>query len=164
MYDGAILPWLLLIVFLYQLLAIWLSLVFAGLLVPGGSRPLGLQVELVVLNGIAGSWFSMVAVDLQRSRQSWLSWVATGFHGGSQDCGLGSGVQILVCRQRCGPQDGAQSGQGRPQGYCTCWGQGAAGGGLGHRYLTWLSCHLLVLSSIRPPRRQGKLWLPNSIN
>jgi hypothetical protein len=46
--DGAIWYWLLLIVFLYQPLAIWLSLVLPGLVVPGNSRPLGLQVELVV--------------------------------------------------------------------------------------------------------------------
>lgn len=41
-------PWFLLIVFLCWYLAIWLSLVLAGLIVPVESRLLVLQVELIV--------------------------------------------------------------------------------------------------------------------
>lgn len=46
--GGVTLPYLLLTVFLSSLLVILFSLVWAGLVVPVRSRPLGLQVELVV--------------------------------------------------------------------------------------------------------------------
>ena len=49
--NRAILPRILLIVFLCWPLAIWLSLVLGSLLVPGSSRLLELWVELVVPNG-----------------------------------------------------------------------------------------------------------------
>jgi hypothetical protein len=50
-FYGAILPWILLIVFLTWPLSIWFSLVSTGLVLTCGIRPLGIQVELVVFNG-----------------------------------------------------------------------------------------------------------------
>ena len=61
--GSAILPWLLLKLFLYWPLVLWLSLALAGLLVPGGSKPLGLQVELVAPNG---SHWSLVVLGHSR--------------------------------------------------------------------------------------------------
>lgn len=49
--DDAIFPCPFLIVFFSWPLDIWLSLVLGGLVAPGCSRPVGLQVELLVPNG-----------------------------------------------------------------------------------------------------------------
>lgn len=50
--DGAIWPWLLMLLFLCWTLASWLSLVLADLVFLGGSSHLRLQVKVVVPNGI----------------------------------------------------------------------------------------------------------------
>ena len=104
--DGAMLHWLLLSVFLHLPLAIWLSLMLVGLVVPGSSKPLG----PIVPSGSRPSkrqeelWAEVWSADLRlhvdvwTGRWSWLSWVGAGFPGNRQNCGLMSGVQIQDCK------------------------------------------------------------------
>ena len=91
-------------------LAIWLSLLLAGLVVSDGSRPLGLQVELVV--SCISRLFGVAARD-------------DFFPGDSRSPKMQ--VELVVpkaaarpqgCRRSCDPGNGVQRGQSRT---CSCW-------------------------------------------
>lgn len=161
--EGAILHCVLLIIFLPLPLAIWLPLVFTGLVDPRfpvvslwnlfsqaiAGLPKGRQSC-----GLGWGYRSLIAdggVDRKEDRtligqgsiygfwacwSPWVSQLGTGLPRGRWGCGVGSGVSIYDCRWSVGwKEDGTQIGQVRVYSCWVCWNPSRQGD-LGYGYLT----------------------------